>query len=64
MVGVLDPMTSQCTSAKHLTTARHLCSVFEYLVSASFSQYERNIMILTLSRFFNVRSSLLGVLCN
>ena len=64
MIGVLKLMTSQCTSAKHLTTARHSCSVFEYLVSALFSQYERNIMILALSQFFNVRSSLLEVLCN
>ena len=64
MIEVLELITSQHTSAKHFTTARHLCSVFEYLVSASFSQYERNIMILALSQFFNVRSSLLEVLCN
>lgn len=47
----LLPIIIQRTSAKHLTTARHSLSGFEYLVSASESLKDRNMTILSASRY-------------
>ena len=45
MLGYLLPITDHLTSARHLTTAGHSHSELEFLVTASFSLNDRNMII-------------------
>ena len=56
ILGYLFPITNHHTSARHLTTARHSHSEFEYLVTASLSLNDRNMIIRSFHRNFGAAS--------
>ena len=55
-LGTLFPITNHPTSARHLTTAGHSHSEFEYLVTASLSLNDRNMINRSFNRNFGVAS--------